>query len=194
MKNFIGKMKEGLKSVRVKLFLTLSLTILAIITVLVILNNTVLETFYTYSKEKELKSVYTRLNAYYEDPDYSIDLEKELEKIAVRNDFDILIKGLSDELIYTSNKDFFATFYQLGIKNRADSTEGTVLEQNEKMTIAKIQDYRSNLTYVLLTARLDNGYRLYIRIPINSIQESVKISNNFLYMIAGIKCNSKKDV
>ena len=186
MKNFIGKMKEGLKSVRVKLFLTLSLTILAIITVLVILNNTVLETFYTYSKEKELKSVYTRLNAYYEDPDYSIDLEKELEKIAVRNDFDILIKGLSDELIYTSNKDFFATFYQLGIKNRADSTEGTVLEQNEKMTIAKIQDYRSNLTYVLLTARLDNGYRLYIRIPINSIQESVKISNNFLYMIAGI--------
>jgi len=37
----------------------------------------------------------------------------------------------------------------------------------------------------LLSAKLDNNYLLYIRIPINSIQESVKISNNFLYLMAG---------
>ena len=186
MKKFVERMKLGLKSIRAKLFLTLSVTILIIIFVLVILNNTVLETFYIYSKEKELKSVYEKLNEYYQEPDYKIDLESELEKIAIRNDFEILIKGLSDELIYTSNKDFYASFYQLGIRNRMDSEEREILEQNDKMTIARIQDYRNNMTYVLLTAKLDNGYKLYMRIPINSIQESVKISNKFLYLIAGI--------
>ena len=33
---------------------------------------------------------------------------------------------------------------------------------------------------------MDNGYGAYIRIPISSIQESVRISNRFLYLIAGI--------
>ena len=49
--------KQSLKSVRVKLFLTLSLVILLIITFLIILNNVVLGTFFLYSKTKTLKSV-----------------------------------------------------------------------------------------------------------------------------------------
>ena len=167
MRNIIEKIKIGLKSIRVKLFLTLSLTILLIILVLVTLNNTVLEYFYIYSKERELKSVYIQINDYYKDPDYSIDLESKLEEIAIRNDFEILIKGLSDELIYTSNKDFFATFYQLGIRNRLDSQETKILDQTDNMTITQIQDYRNNVNYVLLSAKLDNGYKLYMRIPIN---------------------------
>ena len=36
----------------------------------------------------------------------------------------------------------------------------------------------------MLTATLDNNYQLFIRMPIASIQESVKISNRFLYTIA----------
>ena len=187
MGKFIEKIKVGLKSIRVKLFLTLSFTILLIIIGLVILNNTVLETFYIYSKERELESVYEKLNDYYNNPDeYDIDLEKELERISIRNDFDILLRNKSDELVYTSNKGFYATFYQLGIKNRANEPEGKILSKNDNMTISKIEDFRNNMTYVLLTAKLDNGYRLYMRIPINSIQESVKISNDFLYLIAGI--------
>ncbi len=186
MKVKFEEIKKGFKSIRVRLFLTLSLTILLIIFVLVFMNNVVLETFYIYSKERELKSVYERVNNYYKDPDFSIDLKSELEKIAIRNNFDILIQGLSNECIYTSNKDFYATFYQLGIKNRIDISQQDVLEENDSMVITKVQDYRNNITYVLLSAQLDNGYGLYMRIPINSIQESVKISNNFLYMIAGI--------
>jgi len=37
----------------------------------------------------------------------------------------------------------------------------------------------------LFTATLDNGYILYIRMPVASIHESVKISNKFLYLIGG---------
>ena len=37
----------------------------------------------------------------------------------------------------------------------------------------------------MLSGKLDNGYYLYIRIPVSSIQDSVKISNNFLLLMAG---------
>ena len=37
----------------------------------------------------------------------------------------------------------------------------------------------------MFTATLDNGYILYIRMPVASIHESVKISNKFLYLIGG---------
>ena len=37
----------------------------------------------------------------------------------------------------------------------------------------------------MLSGEFDNGYYLYIRIPVSSIKDSVRISNNFLIMIAG---------
>lgn len=69
--------------------------------------------------------------------------------------------------------------------SRFNNDTGEVLENNEKFTIKKVKDNKNGMTYILLSAILDNGYLLYIRIPITSIQESVKISNNFLYLMAG---------
>ena len=43
----------------------------------------------------------------------------------------------------------------------------------------------NGLTFILFSATLDNGYILYIRMPIASVHESVKISNTFLYLIGG---------
>ena len=37
----------------------------------------------------------------------------------------------------------------------------------------------------MLSGKLENGYFLYIRIPLTSIQDSVTISNNFLLLMAG---------
>ena len=41
------------------------------------------------------------------------------------------------------------------------------------------------MRYILLSARLDNGYYLYIKLPLQFIYDSVKISNTFLYLIGG---------
>ena len=57
------------------------------------------------------------------------------------------------------------------------------LETNEKFMIKQQRDFKNGLTYVMLSGSLDNGYKLYMRIPITSIQDSVKISNNFLILI-----------
>lgn len=181
----MGKFKNALKSVRVKLFMTLSLVILLIILFLILVNNFVFGQFYLYSKTKALKSVYRVVNNYYID-EQNIDLETQLEKLAINNNFDILIKNDQNVNVYTSNKDFFSAFGQMNeMTSRFNNNGGEVIEKDEKFTIKKMKDNKNDITYILLSATLDNGYLLYIRIPITTIQESVKISNNFLYLMAG---------
>ena len=178
------KFKNALKSVRVKLFMTLSLVILLIILFLILVNNFVFGQFYIYSKTKALKSVYEIINNYYNNLQ-EIDLETQLERIAIKNNFDILIKNNQNVSIYTSNKDFFTGLGMNEMTNRFNTDSGEVIQKEESFAIKKIKDNKNGITYILLSATLDNGYLLYIRIPITSIQESVKISNNFLYLMAG---------
>lgn len=181
----MGKLKNAIKSVRVRLFMTLSFVILLIILFLILVNNFVFGQFYIYSKTKALKSVYEVVNNHYINSQ-DIDLETQLEKIAINNNFDILIRNDQNVNVYTSNKDFFSTLGQMNeMTSRFHSNLGEVIENGEDFTIKKIKDSKNDITYILLSATLDNGYLLYIRIPITSIQESVKISNNFLYLMAG---------
>ena len=179
----MGKIKNALKSVRVKLFLMLSLVILLIILFLILVNNFVFGQFYLYSKTKDLKDVYTVINDYYNNPT-NIDIDSELEKLAVNNNFDILIKNDENINVFTSNKDFLSTFGEMNAMTNAINA-GELLEENDEFIIRKLRDNKTGISYILLSAKLDNGYLLYIRIPVSSIEESVKISNNFLYLIAG---------
>ena len=181
------KIKEGLKSVRVKLFLTFAIVIILIIVILILLNNIVLETFYLYNKKNSLKAVYEQINEYYNNPNKSINLESELEKIAIKNNFDILISNDENTSIYTSDENFYTTLGQMrSMVTRFYLGRDETLEENDMYSIKQMKDTRTGINYVLLSAKLDNGYLLYIRIPITSIEESVKISNKFLYMITGI--------
>ena len=122
------KFKKALHSVRVKLFMTLSFVILLIILFLILVNNFVFGQFYIYSKTKALKSVYEVVNNYYMGSQV-IDLEVQLEKIAINNNFDILIKNNQNVNVYTSNKDFFSTLGQMKeMTSRFNSNLGEILE------------------------------------------------------------------
>ena len=179
------KKKNPFISVRIKLFLTISLVILGIITFLILVNNFVFGKFYLYSKRQVLKSVYTTVNDYYNNCEEG-DLSSELEQIAIKNNFDILIRNNQNINVFTSSKDFFSTLGQMNeMTSKLHTGSSEVIEKSNNYRIIKIKDTQNGVTYVLLSAKLDNNYLLYIRIPINSIQESVKISNNFLYLMAG---------
>ncbi len=179
----MNKIRKALKSVRVKLFLMLSLVILLIIVFLILVNNFVFGQFYLYSKTKDLKEVYEAINNYYNNPT-DIDINSELEKLAINNNFDILIKDDDDINVFTSNKDFLSTFGEMNAMTNAINA-GELIEENDKYIIRRLRENKTGISYILLSAKLDNNYLLYIRIPVSSIEESVKISNNFLYLIAG---------
>ena len=180
----LNKIKDVLSSVKVKLFLTLSTTVLLIILFLIIVNNFALEKFYLYKKQNTLKSVYESLNDYYKTPGQDNDLQTELEKLSIENNFDILIKDNNGINLYTTNKNFSTVIGS--INDILDKVQGgKELESNDNFTIKKQRDSKNGLSYMMLSGKLENGYFLYIRIPLNSIQDSVSISNNFLLMMAG---------
>ena len=186
MKELKEKIKNVFSSVKVKLFVTLSLTILLVIVFLIIVNNFALENFYLYKKEKTLKAVYETINNYYQNESHDNDIATELEKIAIRNNFDILIKDNNGINVYTTNKNFSSAIGTINdIMNKFNMTSEKELESNDKFSIKKQKDLKNGISYIMLSGVLDNGYLLYIRIPVTSIQDSVKISNNFLWLMAG---------
>ena len=182
----LNKLKDVFSSVKVKLFITLSSTILLIIIFLIIVNNFALENFYLYNKKNTLKAVYETINNYYENPNQDNDIESELEKLSVKNNFDILVKDNNGINVYTTNKIFSSVIGNINdILDKFNTNKGKELESNDKFVIKKQQDLKNGLSYIMLSGKLDNGYFLYIRIPVTSIQDSVKISNNFLLLMAG---------
>lgn len=179
------KLKNKLKSIRVKLFLTLCVVVIIIIVFLIITNNFVLETFYLYSKQKNLIGLYNTINSYYNKENTNINLELDLEKVAINNNFDILIRTDKNISVYSTNRDFISTINSINAMSAIIPQKEDMLYKNDKVNIRKIKDTSNELTFVLFTATLDNGYSLYIRMPVAFVQENVNISNKFLYLIGG---------
>ena len=179
--------KKQLKTVRGKLFLTLCVVVISIILFLILVNNLVLEKYYQYSKSNTLKSVYNMINSYYNGETEIDNLEDKLNQVAASNNFDIIIKDQNDVDVYLSNKDFLSNIRKIidfwGINKRR---EYQIIEESDKLEIMNIRDIETETNYIFLTGQLDNGYSVYIRVPIASIEESVRISNSFLYLIATI--------
>ena len=173
------------KSIRTKLFLSLCIIVLSIIAALILLNNFVLRDFYEYNKEKQLINVYEIINEYYNVENNNNDLAQELDKISINNNFDILIRNNENVSVYSSNKDFYHTIGEItfSIINN-EKEQKNILEKNEKYTISLFKDTKTTINYIMLLAKLDNSYDLYIRMPVASIEESVKISNEFISIIA----------
>ena len=182
----VGKKIKIFQSIRTKLFLSLCIIVIAIIILLILLNNFVLRHFYEYSKEKQLKNVYEIINGYYVDGKKATDLSDELDKVAINNNFDILIRDDKNNVsIYASTKDFYSMVGDFAYSIiHEGKNQKNILEENECYTISKFKDSKTSINYIMLVANLDNNYNLYIRMPVASIDESVKISNEFLSIIA----------
>ena len=175
--------ENKLRSIKIKLFMSLCIVVIAMVMLLIVLNNFVLAHFYQYNKVANLKSVFNQISEYYSE-NTEAEMDEELDKISINNNFDILIRSNDNVSIYTSNKDFYSTI--VGIYSGAgmqDKNENNIIEETDRYTINEFKDKKTSIKYIMLRASLSNGYKIYIRMPITSIEESVEISNKFLYTI-----------
>ena len=179
IKEFIKERKEDVtKSVRVKLFFIMTTTIMAIILLLIFVNSFIIESYYLHYKKATLLSSYEKINNYLYSNMSSSNIELEIEKIAINNNFNILITNNRSISIYNSSKDFKQYMLNLDKVNKKD-----VLYNEDNVVIIESKDYSSGINFLMLVGKLDNGCTTYVRMPLSSIKDSVKISNNFLYAI-----------
>jgi len=180
-------MKNLSSSIRFRLFCVLAAVIIAIVSFLIILNDVVLEQFYLYNKRNTLLNVYETANNYYNKTN-DVDIGAELEEVIINNNFDILIKTTDNIMIYSSNtKDFLSTLGEIdSIEQSSIINKKNIIYSDVNVQIKRLLDIRNGMNFILLSSKLDNGYLMYIRMPIASIKESVKISNEFLYLVGSI--------
>ena len=181
--------KNLFKSVRAKLFLTLCIVILMIIFFFIVINSVVLETIYYLSKKDASLNLYSYINENL--PKTAEEIKEghylsELEKISVKDNFEILILE-NDKEVYVTNKNFIADFGTINditydidysIFNKTD-----IMYSKEDVSLRKIVNKNNGFYYILLDSTLDNGNTLYVRTPVAPIQESVAISNRFIYVL-----------
>lgn len=181
--------KNIFKSVRAKLFLTLCIVIFMIIFFFIVINNTVLETLYFYSKKEASLNVFNYINENL--PKTAEELKEgyyssELEKLEVKDNFEILVLQDENE-VYVTNKNFVADFgtinditydIEYSIFNKTD-----IMYSRENINMRKIVNRNNGFSYILVDSILENGNKLYIRTPIAPIQESVALSNRFIYVL-----------
>lgn len=178
-------MKKIFNSVRAKLCITLCIVIIMIIGFLVIVNSVILETLYYNSKKNSSLETYEYIKKNVSE-EISEGTKQELEKIALNNNFDILImKG--DEVLFSSAENFLPNFndlkevkYDVGynVFNKND-----ILYSTEEVTLSSVQDKKFGMDFIVLSGEVSENIKSYIRISIAPITDSVQISNQFLLIL-----------
>jgi len=185
------------RSIRKQIAFTFVGLLLLVLVSNYLINNFFLEDFYVLQKQRALIRVYRLMNSY-EDP---ISYQKEefqdnISYICGSNNIRFVIsdKNLKPQLWYTtSNQEsellagrLFAYVY------RIDSLEKEILVDKDGYTIQKMREPSTKQEYLEIWGVLDNGYSYIMRVAVASIQDSVKISNEFFayFVIAGLVMGS----
>jgi len=181
----MNKLKNSLKSVRIKLFLILCIIITLIIVLLVIINSVVLEKFYLYNKTKTVKNIYEEVNYSYNNNLSYEKIEEKLKVLSINHNLDILIKTNDNIVMLTTDKYMVDTTKEIeffsNINKRCEDLQN--LYNEDLLEINLVKERSTSINYIIVTAELDNGYNLLMRMPTADLQESARISNNVLWTI-----------
>lgn len=171
-------------SINLRLFFWFSFLISLVILTILVLNTTVLENYYLNYKEESLAKTYHSIkNLYKNNTDTSSLLE--LEKIETKQNIDIVIKDCDKLTIYSTNNDFSNNMFF--VQNYTNFINGDYIKERlsgEATYFTEvIQDNRIHSDFVTLFGELENNNLVFIRTPIESIRESVIVTNKFLALI-----------
>ncbi|MCD8105311.1 MAG: HAMP domain-containing histidine kinase [Lachnospiraceae bacterium] len=152
-----------------------------------LINSFFLESFYYTKKQQVLVEAYRILNENVDSlGNLDEDEQTELNDLCNENGISYLVTDMSYNEILGSESNFYASImkgrlngYGLGV----DTDDVTVLESNESYTIQKKYDSEIGLNYLEMWGILDQGYYFIMRINIESIRDSVRISNEFIKYI-----------
>lgn len=142
-----------------------------------------LEDFYLVRKEEVLMEAYEYLNNAVDDLGVMIETQRqEFGRFCNSNGISFIVLDMDGKRLlwletYADIVSGRLGGYRLGID------QGTVLEQNEQYTMQKKYDQEIGLNYLEMWGTLDAGFAFILRINIESIQESVNISSEFIKYI-----------
>ncbi len=173
------------KSIRAQILTAFLSVIFLMFLIVFVVNNFLLKEFYISNIQDELKEVYTLLEAYISD-DSIVDEDKqeELLQLVEKSNISYLVLDAQGTTLMSKDQNPNALYVQLagyviGKKEIGDN----VLEIEENYVVTQSQDTITKREYVEMWGNYENGSAFIIRTPIEGIESSVGITNQFLLYI-----------
>ncbi|MEF9941804.1 MAG: HAMP domain-containing sensor histidine kinase [Lachnospiraceae bacterium] len=150
-----------------------------------IINGNFLEQYYILNKQTALTQLYTALEK--DTKDNAIEQEEirtELAKMAEKANISFVIINQENTLALSNVRDNTGLKAQL-VGYLLNQGDGHVLKSTKKYQICKTTDPRNQSEYIEMWGQMSSGYTFILRSPLESIRESVALSNRFL-VYAGV--------
>lgn len=178
-------MRHSIKRQMIIVFVGLTVCLLA---VLLIINVWFLEPYYISNKEAEFITMYDKLYESVSDNTWTKeDTQSDLRHQAEKSNLSFLLmnietsEGISNVPDSNMLKDQLVGF-QLGQIQK----ESKVLRNESSYQVTQSKDPRTQTEYIVLWGDIDSRYTVFLRSPLESIKESVAVSNRFLLYIGAV--------
>lgn len=159
--------------------------ILFMIIVFLVINGSFLEKYYISNKKAEFVKVYTMVQEGVEEGTLSSETpEKDLAKLAERNNISIAVIDSDYNVVYTNVREKQMMVVQL-FGYLYDKSHQEVLDTTDNYDICKSVDPQNNTEYLTMWGSFDNGDIFIIRSPLESIRVAVTLFNRFIGIVGG---------
>lgn len=147
------------------------------------INSTFLENFYINDKTTAIYSAYDRINQAANTGDITSDVfDVELRKICDMYNISVVVIDAQSNTIKSSSRDTKMLIRRLydNVFTTRERNGRKYIKETQDYTAAVLTDMTTNTEYLEMWGVLDNGNLFLMRSPLESIRDSVKISNRFL--------------
>lgn len=174
-------MKHSIRRQMIAIFVGLIVCMLVILLVLV---GAGLEPYYVREKEENFKELYKEIESLAEGEELTEDEVSQINRTAERYNFCYIVWNFSNENGFSNLHDSQMLLVQLGgvLFNKIDSR---VMERNDNYQVVEFRDNTQQVDYLALWGTVGNSYNIFIRSPLESIQETMGLFFRFL-LIVGI--------
>lgn len=146
-----------------------------------VINNSFLENYYIENKKAAINDAYLRINEVAANGSIASDaFDVELRKTCDMYNISILVIDAESNTIKSSTRDAEKLMRRLYDNFFKPDKSMDYLEENDRYCLAMALDKGTFTEYLEMWGVLENGNLFLIRSPIESIRDSVKISNRFL--------------
>lgn len=153
-----------------------------------IINGKFLEQYYVANKQKDFARVYEVLEKKAKGNNLKTeDTIEALTKYTEKGNISLAVVDESGNLVLrTSREEGLLQGQLMGYLLSKNQGSGTLLEETEQYQIRRLTDSRNKMEYVEMWGNLSNDYFFILRSPLESIRESVALSNRFLGYVGSV--------
>lgn len=159
--------------------------VICLLAILLIVNVKFLEPYYIRDKEMQFIHVYEELQEAVKKGTISNDeVQDELHVLCEKNNISYIVLDMDNEKLITNVHDTNMLKQQLSgyLLNQAQKG-GKVLDSTDNYKLMRSQDPWNQSEYIEMWGQLDDNVNFLIRSPVESIRESVALSNRFLIYV-----------